>query len=98
MEKLQSKYETVFIVNPELGDEAVTTICDKFKALIAANGTIDDVADWGKRRLAYPINDVLDGYYMVIKFTCGHDFPAELDRIFKITDGMLRSVIVKEEE
>ena len=70
------------------------TKADKFKNLIAANGTIDSVDDWGKKRLAYPINDETEGVYTVISFTSEPDFPAELDRILGITDGIIRSMIV----
>ena len=62
----------------------------KFKSLIEANGTIDSVDEWGKRRLAYPINDEVEGVYTVIQFTSEPSFPAELERVYKITDGVLR--------
>ena len=64
----------------------------------AANGTIDSVDDWGKKRLAYPINDETEGVYTVISFTSEPDFPAELDRVFKITEGVLRSMTLAVEE
>ena len=88
------KYETLFIVNPTLGEEEVAAIVDKFKALVESNGTLEKVDDWGKRRLAYPINDLTEGCYTLIEFTSAPSFPAELDRIFKITDGIMRSIIV----
>ena len=98
MEKIQSKYETIFVVSPELGDEGSKAVVEKFTTLISENATIDEVNDWGKRRLAYPINDLTEGYYTLVKFTSGHEFPRELDRIFNITDGILRSIIIKEGE
>ena len=70
----------------------------KFKTLIEAHGTIDSVDEWGKRRLAYPINKQEEGVYTLIKFTCTPEFPAELDRVYKITDGVLRTIIVAEAE
>ena len=85
-----SKYETMLITTATLDEEASTALVGKFKSLIEANGTIDSVDDWGKRRLAYPINDEVDGVYTLIRFTSGHDFPAELERVYKITDGVLR--------
>lgn len=94
MAKVSGKYETLFIVNPTLGEEEVAAIADKFKSLVEANGTVDKVEDWGKRRLAYPINDLMEGYYTLIQFTSAPAFPAELDRVFKITDGLMRSIIV----
>lgn len=94
MAKITGKYETIFIVNPTLGDEAVASIVEKFKALIEANGTIESVDDWGKRRFAYPINDLTEGYYTLVNFESAPDFPAELDRIYKITDGIMRTLII----
>ncbi|MDD4850817.1 MAG: 30S ribosomal protein S6 [Gemmiger sp.] len=92
-----AKYETMLITSSALDEEASAALVGKFKSLIEANGTIDSVDDWGKKRLAYPINDENDGIYTLIKFTSGPDFPAELDRIYKITDGVLRSIIIAEE-
>ena len=94
MAKVTSKYETLFIVNPTLGEEDAAAVADKFKALVETNGTVDKVEDWGKRRLAYPINDLTEGYYTLVQFTSVPSFPAELDRVFKITDGIMRSIIV----
>lgn len=97
MAKISGKYETIFIVNPTLEEAAATAVVDKFKSLIEANGTNVEVEDWGKRRLAYPINDETEGVYTVIKFTADPAFPAELDRVYKITEGVLRTIIVAEE-
>lgn len=93
-----AKYETMLVTTATLDEEASAALVGKFKTLIEANGTIDSVDEWGKRRLAYPINDEAEGIYTVIKFQCGPDFPAELDRVYKITDGVLRSMIVAEAE
>jgi small subunit ribosomal protein S6 len=98
MEKLTSKYETIFIVDATLADDQIAAIVEKFRALVEANATIEKVEDWGKRRLAYPINDMPEGYYTLISFTSGHEFPTELDRIYNITDGVIRSMIVKIDE
>ena len=95
MEKINSSYETVFISDLSLGDEAVAGLVSKFTTLIADNGTITETSEWGKRKLAYPINDLTEGYYTLVKFTAPMEFPAELDRIFNITDGIMRSIIVK---
>ena len=92
-----AKYETMLVTSAALDEEATTALVGKFKSLIEANGTIDAVDEWGKRRLAYPINDESEGIYTVIKFTSNPDFPAELDRVYKITEGVLRTIIVAEE-
>ena len=92
------KYEVMFIVNPELGEEAVKSIVEKFKALIEANGTIEEFSEWGKRTLKYPINDINEGYYALALFSAEPTFPAELERIFRITDGILRYLVINKEE
>lgn len=97
MAKVTGKYETLFIVNPTLTDEEIAASVDKFKSLIEENGTVEKVDDWGKRRLAYPINDLTEGYYALIEFTSGPAFPAELDRKFKIDDSIMRSMITAQE-
>ena len=91
-------YETMLITSATLDEEAGTAVVNKFKKLIEANGTIDAVEEWGKRRLAYPINKEEDGVYTLIHFTSEADFPAELDRVYKITDGVLRTLIIVKDE
>ena len=98
MEQNKTLYETVFIVNNTLGEEAVKSLVEKFTGLIAENGEIETVNEWGVRRFAYPIEDLTEGYYVLVKFTSAHDFPAELDRIYNITDGILRSLTIKCEQ
>jgi small subunit ribosomal protein S6 len=95
MAKITGKYEVTFIIDCSLGDDGVAAMVEKFKTLVADNATIiGEVDEWGKRRLAYPINDLNEGYYVFITFESKPDFPAELDRVFKITDGLMRSLIV----
>lgn len=95
MEKLKGKYETVFIVNTELGEEKVQELVAKFKGMIEKNAAVENVDEWGKRRLAYPIEDVNDGYYVVMQYTADRDFPLELERVFNITEGILRSMTIR---
>lgn len=97
MEK-KAMYECLYIVNSALGEEAITAITDKFTALIEANAAIDSINVWGNRRLAYPIEDLNEGYYVLVKFESAPDFPAELDRVFNITDGIFRALITRVEE
>lgn len=94
MAKKVENYETVAIFSVSEGEEKVTALSEKFKALIADNATVTNVEDWGKRRLAYPIEDENEGHYLFVEFSCEPAFPAELDRVYKITDGVLRSLIV----
>ena len=93
-----AKYETMLITSAALDEDASSALIGKFKSLIEANGTIDSIDEWGKRRLAYPINDEEEGVYTVINFTADPSFPAELDRVYKITEGVMRSLIVAHEE
>ena len=93
---MANSYETMLVFSVANGDEAVTALVEKFKALIEANGTIESIDEWGKRKLAYPINYETEGYYMLVNFSCEPDFPAELDRVVKITEGVLRSLTVKQ--
>ena len=97
MENKNNAYETVFILSSKLNEEAVAALVTKFKDLIAANGTVDGVDEWGKRRLAYEINKETEGYYVLVNFTSAPAFTAELDRIYKITDGVIRSLIIRKE-
>ncbi|MEG0899913.1 MAG: 30S ribosomal protein S6 [Oscillospiraceae bacterium] len=94
MPRTTANYETIFILNTTKGEEEIQKLLEKFKTLISENGTINNVEDWGKKRLAYPIQDENDGYYTLVDFTASPEFPAELDRIYKITDGVLRSLII----
>ena len=98
MANLTKSYETVFVLSNKLTEDATAELVKKFTDLIAANGTIDSVDEWGKRRLAYPINDEEEGVYTVINFTSEPSFPAELDRVYKITEGVMRSLIIAHEE
>lgn len=93
-----NKYETIFVIDATKAEEEITALIEKFKSLIEANGEIVSVDDWGKRRLAYPINDLTEGYYVLINFKSGTDFPAELERVYGITDGIIRDIVVKSEE
>ena len=93
-----AKYETMLITSAALDEEATAALVGKFKSLIEANGTIDSIDECVKRRLAYPFNDVEECVYTVINFTSEPSFPAELDRVYKITEGVMRSLIVAHEE
>ena len=97
MAKLSASYELMIVLSLTKGEEAAQATWAKFKELIEANGTLGEVDEWGKRKLAYPINYETDGYYVVVTFDAKPEFPAELDRILNITDGVLRSMITVKE-
>ena len=92
---MKSSYEVVLIFSVSKGEEATNALVEKFKNLITENATVENVDEWGKRKLAYLINDEAEGYYVLVNFESEADFPAELDRITNITDGVLRSMIIK---
>ena len=94
MVEVINKYETLFVISAAKTEEETTALVDKFKSLIEANAEIENVDVWGKKRLAYAIDYKTEGYYVLINFTSKTDFPAELERIYKITDGIMRSIVV----
>jgi len=96
--EMQASYETILVVSTALDDEATKALVTRFTDLISANGTVESVDEWGKRRLAYEINDEKEGNYFLINFTANTDFIAELNRIYAITDGLLRTIVVRKEQ
>ena len=98
MAKITGKYEVLYIIDPAQGEEGITALVEKFKAMVEAEGTLSSIDEWGKRRLAYPINDLAEGYYVLMNFESKPEFPAELERVLKITDGILRCLTTAVEE
>ncbi|MCD7784815.1 MAG: 30S ribosomal protein S6 [Oscillospiraceae bacterium] len=94
MAKLSENYEAMVVFSTKAGDEAVAELVAKFKDMIEANGTLAEVDEWGKHKLAYAINYETEGYYVVYTFESKPDFPAEFDRVLNITDGVLRSLVI----
>ena len=90
MAKVSANYEVVYIIDPAQGEENTAALVAKFKTLVEQNGTLAEVEEWGKRHLAYPINDLMEGYYVLMNYESKPEFPAELERVMKITDGVLR--------
>ena len=95
MEKVINSYETLFIVDVENGEDAAKASVAKFTDIIAKNAEVVEVSDWGKRRLAYPINDMPEGYYVVVTFKAEPTFPAEFERLANIDESVLRSMVIK---
>ena len=95
MENKLVSYETMYIVESTGTEEATAALVNKFKALIEENGTIESFNEWGKRKLAYPINDMTEGYYVLVTYTAKPSFVAELERIFNITEGVMRSMTTR---
>lgn len=95
MENVINKYETIFVIDASLAEDEINALTEKFKSLIEANGTIDSVDVWGKRRLAYEINFKSEGYYVLVNFASQAEFITELNRVYNITDGLLRTIVIK---
>ena len=92
-----TQYETIYILRAELEDEPRKALIDRFNALIESAGTLGTVEEWGQRRLAYPIDFKNEGYYVLVNFEAEADFPAELERNFRIADDVLRYIVVRKE-
>ena len=90
MAKITGKYEVLYIIDPAQGEEGIAALVEKFKAMVEAEGTLSNVDEWGKRRLAYEIDDKTEGYYVLMNMETNPAFPAELERVMKITEGVIR--------
>ncbi len=98
MAKITGKYEVLYIIDPTLGEEGIAALVEKFKAMVEAEGTLSNIDEWGKRRLAYEINDMTEGYYVLMNFESKPEFPAEMERVMKITEGVMRCLTTVVEE
>ena len=92
------KYEVIYILDPTNGEDALNATSERIKALIESAGTIDNIDEWGQRRLAYEIDDRKEGFYVLIDFTADAEFPRELERVLRITDGVLRCLVIGKDD
>lgn len=97
MAEIINKYETIFVLDAALDEERINSLSERFQNLIAANGEVESVDVWGKRRLAYPIDYKTEGYYVLVNFSSNPEFPKELERVYGITDGVLRTLTIRKE-
>ena len=95
MEKVINSYECLFIVDVTAGDAVTEATVNKFTSLIAANAEVVSIDDWGRRRLAYPIEDMTEGYYTVVTFKSEGAFPAEMERLMNIDESVMRSMTIR---
>ena len=94
-----NKYELVYVIDTMLDDDARKAIMDRFNGMIETlGGKVEKVEEWGKRRLAYPINYKTEGYYLLVNFAAESDVPKEMERNLQISESILRYLIVKVEE
>ena len=97
MSEIINNYETIFVLDPALSEEEIAALQEKFTSLIASAGSVESVDVWGKRRLAYPIDYKTEGYYVLVNFSSNPDFPQELNRVYGITEGVIRTIVVRKE-
>ena len=91
-----NKYESIYVVNPNVEGEAMKGIVEKFNTLIETEGgKVAETQEWGLKKLAYPINFKNEGYYVLVNFTAAASLPSELERIMRITDSVVRFMVVK---
>lgn len=92
-----NKYESIFIISPEVNEDDTKAIIEKIKGVIESSGQLESIDEWGKRKLAYPIKYHNEGYYVLVNFSSEPSFPHELERMYKITDGIIKNIIVKKD-
>ena len=90
-----NNYETIMIINSNLEESTIKATVEKFEALINANGKVESTEEWGKKKLAYPIKKQAEGYYVLVNFTSNPEFIDELDRVYNITDEVIKHIVVK---
>ncbi|HHU53763.1 MAG TPA: 30S ribosomal protein S6 [Clostridiaceae bacterium] len=95
---MSRKYELLYVLNPAIGEDALDSLNQRIQDLIASQGEILEIDVWGRRRLAYEIEDETEGYYVLINFKSEPDFPIEVNRILRITDNVLRYLVTTVEE
>jgi len=93
-----NKYESIFVISALLDEEKTQEIVTRIKSLVESSGELEKIEEWGRKRLAYEIDDQKEGYYTLLHFSAEPTFPAELERIYKITEGVLKYLIVKRDE
>lgn len=92
-----NKYETVYIISPILDEEQTKGIVEKFNNLVSQYGELEKVEEWGRKKLAYEVQDQKEGYYVLLLFSANPDFPLELERNFKITEGVLKYLVLRKD-
>lgn len=95
---MQNKYETIFIINPTIGEDNVKALVEKFKNLLETSAQLENIDEWGKRKMAYEIDDLNEGYYCLANFTADPSFPRELERVYKITDGIIKYIVIRKDK
>ena len=93
-----NKYETLVVLRPDLEEEKRNELIEKFKGIIASDGEVEEVNEWGMKKLAYEINKLKEGYYVLINFKANTDLPKELERNYRISDAVIRYIVISLED
>lgn len=93
-----NKYESVVIINSNVEEQGIKALIQKFSDLINSDGKVESVEELGTKKLAYEIKKQREGYYIIIKFEANPQLISELERIYRITDEVIKFIVVKEEE
>lgn len=92
-----NKYESIFIISMTVGEDGIKALVEKIKNMLETSAQVESIDEWGKRKLAYPINDELEGYYVLTNFSADSSFPRELERVYKITEGIIKYMVIKKD-
>ncbi|MFA6308753.1 MAG: 30S ribosomal protein S6 [Clostridia bacterium] len=92
-----NKYESIFIIDSSLEEDGIKALIEKIKNLLEKSAELESIDEWGKRKLAYPVNDLNEGFYVMSNFSAESEFPRELERIYKITDGIIKYMIIRKD-
>jgi small subunit ribosomal protein S6 len=95
---VMNKYEVMYIISPTVEEEQVKALVEKFNELISEHGEIEKVEEWGRKKLAYEVQDQKEGYYVLVYFTANSEFPLELERNFKINENILKYLIINRDK
>lgn len=94
---MQNNYETIVIINPTIDEATTKAVVEKFRELINANGKVESVEEWGNKKLAYPVKKFSEGYYVLVNFSSNPEFIDELERVYNITDEVLKHIVIKKD-
>ncbi|MBO5179854.1 MAG: 30S ribosomal protein S6 [Clostridia bacterium] len=94
---MQNNYETIMIINSTMEEAAIKSTIEKIKDLISANGAVESVEEWGNKKLAYPVKKHSEGYYVLVNFSSNPEFIDELERVYNITDEVLKHIVIKKD-
>lgn len=90
-------YETIIIIDSSIEEASIKSATQKITDLISANGKVESVEEWGNKKLAYPVKKHSEGYYVLVNFSSNPEFIDELERVYNITDEVLKHIVIKKD-